>query len=59
MKMIPYGRQSIDQKDIEAVVAVLKSDMLTQGPAIDEFENNFLCEGTQFEKSLQSGKSFR
>lgn len=36
--MIPYGRQSIDQADIDAVVAVLKSDFLTQGPAIVRFE---------------------
>ena len=36
--MIPYGRQSIDQSDIDAVVAVLKSDFLTQGPAVPAFE---------------------
>ncbi len=36
--MIPYGRQSIDAADIEAVVEVLKSDFLTQGPAIPRFE---------------------
>lgn len=35
---IPYGRQSISAADIEAVVAVLKSDWLTQGPAIERFE---------------------
>ncbi len=35
---IPYGRQSITQADIDAVVAVLQSDWLTQGPAIDRFE---------------------
>jgi UDP-4-amino-4,6-dideoxy-N-acetyl-beta-L-altrosamine transaminase len=35
---LPYGRQLIDQSDIDAVVAVLKSDMLTQGPAIEAFE---------------------
>ena len=38
MPMIPYGRQSIDQDDIDAVVEVLKSDWLTQGPSIDRFE---------------------
>ncbi|EKE24421.1 MAG: Psb2, partial [uncultured bacterium] len=38
MKFIPYGRQEISREDIEAVVAVLKSDYLTQGPAIDSFE---------------------
>jgi UDP-4-amino-4,6-dideoxy-N-acetyl-beta-L-altrosamine transaminase len=36
--MIPYGRQDISQEDIDAVVAVLKSDFLTQGPAITAFE---------------------
>mgnify|MGYP005839950869 CR=1 FL=1 len=35
---IPYGRQDINQEDIDAVVAVLKSDWLTQGPAISKFE---------------------
>lgn len=35
---IPYGRQSISEQDIEAVVAVLRSDWLTQGPAIAQFE---------------------
>lgn len=36
--MIPYGRQQIEQSDIDAVVAVLRSDWLTQGPAIEAFE---------------------
>ena len=36
--MIPYGRQSITDEDIEAVVAVLKSDYLTQGEAVPAFE---------------------
>ncbi|MBE9138812.1 UDP-4-amino-4,6-dideoxy-N-acetyl-beta-L-altrosamine transaminase [Nodosilinea sp. LEGE 07088] len=35
---IPYGRQNISQQDIDAVVAVLTSDWLTQGPAIAHFE---------------------
>jgi len=35
---IPYGHQDINQEDIDAVVAVLKSDWLTQGPAIVRFE---------------------
>jgi UDP-4-amino-4,6-dideoxy-N-acetyl-beta-L-altrosamine transaminase len=35
---LPYGRQSIDEADIAAVVEVLKSDFLTQGPAIERFE---------------------
>lgn len=40
-KAIPYGRQSISDDDIAAVVEVLKSDFLTQGPAVAEFEKNF------------------
>ena len=36
---IPYGRQSISNSDIESVVNVLKSDFLTQGPKVPEFEN--------------------
>ncbi|MDQ1532625.1 MAG: hypothetical protein QOF28_386 [Actinomycetota bacterium] len=36
--MIPYGRQSIDDADIAAVVEALRSDRLTQGPRVDEFE---------------------
>ncbi|WML32754.1 UDP-4-amino-4,6-dideoxy-N-acetyl-beta-L-altrosamine transaminase [Clostridium sp. OS1-26] len=35
---IPYGRQYIDEEDIQAVVEVLKSDFLTTGPKIHEFE---------------------
>jgi len=36
--MIPYGRQEICEEDIEAVVEVLRSDFLTQGPAVRRFE---------------------
>ena len=36
--MIPYGRQDISEQDIRAVVDVLKSDWLTQGPAVALFE---------------------
>lgn len=38
MSMIPYGRQDISEQDIEAVVRVLRSDFLTQGPVVPEFE---------------------
>ncbi|MEQ9490355.1 MAG: UDP-4-amino-4,6-dideoxy-N-acetyl-beta-L-altrosamine transaminase [Alphaproteobacteria bacterium] len=40
-RFIPYARQAIDQSDIDAVVEVLKSDFLTTGPAIDDFEAAF------------------
>ena len=36
--MISYGRQDITQKDIDAVIACLQSDNLTQGPQINKFE---------------------
>ncbi|SFR85273.1 UDP-4-amino-4,6-dideoxy-N-acetyl-beta-L-altrosamine transaminase [Marinobacter daqiaonensis] len=36
--MIPYGKQDISQADIDAVVAVLESDFLTQGPMVPRFE---------------------
>jgi UDP-4-amino-4,6-dideoxy-N-acetyl-beta-L-altrosamine transaminase len=38
--LIPYGRQSISEEDIEAVVEVLRSDFLTQGPAVPAFEES-------------------
>jgi UDP-4-amino-4,6-dideoxy-N-acetyl-beta-L-altrosamine transaminase len=38
--MIPYGKQDINQSDIEAVIEVLKSDFLTQGPQVPLFEKN-------------------
>ena len=41
MSKIPYGRQNIDQNDIDAVISTLKSDYLTQGPKVREFESKF------------------
>lgn len=38
MSMIPYGRQDVNNSDIDAVVAVLRSDFLTQGPTVPAFE---------------------
>lgn len=38
MSLIPYGKQNISDDDIAAVVAVLRSDFLTQGPIVPEFE---------------------
>lgn len=41
MDSIPYGRQHIDENDLNAVLETLKSDFLTQGPKVKEFENKF------------------
>ncbi len=38
---IPYGRQNIEQDDINAVVETLQTDFLTQGPKVEEFEDKF------------------
>jgi perosamine synthetase len=53
-----YGRQSIDEDDIQAVVEVLKSSNLTQGPKIPEFESA-LCSkvGALFAVAINSGTS--
>lgn len=41
MAHLPYGRHWIDEDDIQAVVRTLRSDWLTTGPAVDEFERAF------------------
>ena len=40
-KAIPYGRQHINDADIEAVIKALKQDFITQGPTISVFEEAF------------------
>lgn len=54
--MIPYGRQSISEEDIEAVVEVLRSDFLTQGPVVPRFEQAVAdyCDA-QFGVAVNSG----
>ena len=54
--MISYGKQSINQDDIDAVVDVLKSDFLTQGPKVVEFENDLAnyCEA-KYAKAVNNG----
>jgi UDP-4-amino-4,6-dideoxy-N-acetyl-beta-L-altrosamine transaminase len=41
MSLLPYGRQTIEDDDIAAVVAALKADFLTTGPTVDAFEDAF------------------
>ncbi|WZL88717.1 UDP-4-amino-4,6-dideoxy-N-acetyl-beta-L-altrosamine transaminase [Salinimicrobium sp. 3283s] len=53
---IPYGRQNITEEDIEAVVSTLKSDYLTQGPRIAEFEEAFASYvGSEYAVAVSSG----
>jgi perosamine synthetase len=55
-KLLPYGHQSLDDGDIQAVVDVLKSDWLTTGPKVDEFEERFAAWiGTRHAVSFSSG----
>ena len=56
--MIPYGRQWIDDDDVETVVDVLRGDWLTQGPAIERFEQT-VCEytGALYAVAFSSGTS--
>ena len=58
MKFIPYGHQWIDEEDIEEVVKVLRSDWITTGPKIEEFENA-LCRyiGCKYAVAVNSGTS--
>jgi len=54
--MIPYGRQKIDQDDIDAVVAALKSDFITTGPLVPEFEKAFAKKvGARHATAVSSG----
>jgi len=54
--LLPYGRQSIDEADIQAVVDVLRSDWLTTGPKVAEFEEAFAARvGAAHAVSFSSG----
>jgi aspartate/methionine/tyrosine aminotransferase len=55
-KLLPYGHQSIEETDIQAVVDVLRSDWLTTGPKVDEFEEAFAAYvGAKYAVSFSSG----
>ena len=53
---IPYARQWIDEEDIQSVISVLRSDWLTQGPKVKEFEEAF-CDyvGSKYAVAINSG----
>lgn len=54
--MLPYGRQSVDDQDIQAVVAALRSDWLTTGPKVAEFEAAFAkAVGAGYAVAVSSG----
>jgi len=54
--LLPYGRQSIDEEDIQAVVDTLRSDWLTTGPKVVEFEEAFAAwVGAKYAISFSSG----
>lgn len=55
-KMLPYGRQWVDDDDIEAVTRVLRSDWLTTGPNVSVFEEAFAAQvGAKFAVAVSSG----
>lgn len=54
--MLPYGSQNIDDQDIDAVVSVLRGRWLTQGPAVESFENAVAdYVGAEFAVAFSSG----
>jgi perosamine synthetase len=54
--LLPYGRQSIDEADLQAVVEVLKSDWLTTGPRVAAFEEAFAaCVGAKYAVAVSNG----
>jgi len=54
--LLPYGRQAIGEEDIQAVVKVLRSDWLTTGPKVGEFEEAFAARvGAAYAVSFSSG----
>jgi perosamine synthetase len=55
-KFLPYGRQSIDEDDIHAVIETLRSDWLTTGPKVNEFEEAFAAYvGARYSVTFSSG----
>jgi perosamine synthetase len=54
--LLPYGRQSIDEEDVQAVASVLRSDWLTTGPKVGEFEEAFAARvGAKHAVAFSSG----
>ena len=56
--MIPYSKQSINRDDARAIIKVIKSNFLTQGPKVKEFENKIKkFSGSKFAVATNSGSS--
>ena len=56
--MIPYGKQNINQEDIDAVIEVLRSDFLTQGPKVPIFEDKLVkYTGSKYAFAVNSATS--
>lgn len=56
LSLMPYGKQYIDEADIQAVVEVLKGDYITTGPKVDEFEKKFAeYVGSKYAVTVSSG----
>lgn len=54
--MIPYGKHYIDDEDIQAVINTLRSNNLTQGPVVSEFENSLSkYVGSKYAVAVSSG----
>src|SRR5215471_20013161 len=54
--LLPYGHQSIEEEDIQAVVEILRSDWLTTGPKVSEFEEAFAAfVGAKYAVAFSSG----
>lgn len=55
-EMLPYGHQWIDEEDVKAVIEVLRSDWITQGPKVSEFEKEFAkYVGARYAVAVNSG----
>lgn len=55
-KFIPYGKQWVDEADVESVVSVLRGDWLTTGPKVEEFEKSFAnYVGAKYAVAVSSG----
>lgn len=56
MVFLPYGKQTLDEKDIQAVLETLRSDWLTTGPQVEKFEKDLADKsGAKYAVAMNSG----